>query len=134
MVRAMDNINLIQILIYLFGVPLVLLPTLGGGFVFLGYQIAKIPNVNYGKCWKVYLASCCYGFILLVGAGYLLQHSEFSIFTRQVIQFAIFGVMQLICVPLFLRIYTRQALSVAGLAIVLTNLVTFGALFVLGKA
>jgi len=129
----MDNTNLFQILLYVFGVPLVLLPTLGGGLVFLGYQVAKIPSVDYWKCWKVYLASCCYGFILLVGVGYLLQGSEFSSFTRQAIQFAVFGTMQLVCVPIFLRNYTRPALTVASLAVLLTNVVTFGGLFVLAR-
>ena len=120
-------------MLYLFGVPLFLLPAIGGGLVFLGYQAAKIPNVDYWKCWKVYLASCCYGFIGLVGIGYLLQQSEMSLTLKQITQFGIFVALQLVFVPLFLRNYSRQALSIAGLAVVITNVVTFGVLFVLVK-
>jgi hypothetical protein len=120
--------QLLQLVLALFIVPLVLLPAVGGGFVSLGFQIAKVPNFPYGKCWKVYLASCCYAFLALLPVGYFLQRSDLGLWAKQGIQLGVFCGLQLIFVPLFLRTFSARALAAVGVAIVLTNLVTFAVL------
>jgi len=122
----MDVGQMLRILLYLFGIPLVVLPTVGGGLVFVGFQFARVPNVDYWKCWKAYLAGCCYGFLVLVAVGLGLQRSELGPWGRQAVQVGVFCGMQFLLIPLLLRHYSRRAIMAAGIAILLTNVVTLG--------
>jgi hypothetical protein len=121
---AMEGGYLFQVLVSIFVFPLLVLPTLGGGFVTLGFQIAKVPPVNYWRCWKVYLASCCYAFLALIPVRFVLQGSEATLATRNVIHVAVFCGTQLVLIPIFLKTFSPRALGIAGLAILLTNLIT----------
>jgi hypothetical protein len=121
----MDAGQVVRLFVFMFAIPLGLLPAVGGGFVTLGLRLARIPPVPYLRCWKVYLASCCYGFLILVPAGYLLGRSDLNGTTAQVVRAAIFLGAQLLLVPLLLRNFSRRALGVAGLAVLLTNLAVY---------
>ena len=139
----MDYGQVLRIFLYLFGIPLVVLPTVGGGFVFAGFQVARVSHVDFWKCWKVYLTGCCYGFLALVMVGFGLQRSELGDSGRRVVQVGVFCGMQLLLIPLLLwanhskRVQaapeatspsgsSRRLFVTAGVAIVLTNLVTLG--------
>jgi hypothetical protein len=122
----MDLGQVLRVFLFLFGIPMLVLPTLGGGLVFVGFQIARIPNMDYWKCWKVYLAGCCYGFLVLVAVGFGLQRSDLGPGVRQAIQAGVFCGMQLLLIPLLLRHYSRRAITAASIAIVFTNLLTLG--------
>ena len=139
----MDLGQVLRIFLYLFGIPLVVLPTLGGGLVFAGFQITRVPNVDFWKCWKVYLAGCCYGFLVLVVVGFGLQRSALGQSSRQAVQLGVFCGMQLLLIPLLLWVdrsrrlragheanslpnSSRRLFLTAGVAILLTNLVTLG--------
>ncbi len=127
----MDFGQVFRLFLYLFGVPMVILPMLGGGLVFVGFQIVRVPNVDYWKCWKVYLAGCCYAFLVLVAVGFGLQRSDLGAYARQAVQAGVFCGMQLLLIPLLLRHRSRRALLAASLAILLTNLLTLGLLLCL---
>jgi hypothetical protein len=120
----MDVGHLLQVVFSLFILPLIVLPTLGGGFVTLGFQISKLPAVNFWRCWKIYLASCCYAFLALVPLRVILPANAVSPMARNFIHLGIFCGMQLILVPIFLRKFSARALAITGAAILLANLVT----------
>jgi hypothetical protein len=129
----MDKSQLMHLFVWLFVLPFVVLPALGGGAVTVGYHLAKLPAVRFFQSWKIYLASCCYGFLFLVPVGLILRESEMSAFATQGIQLAVFCGTQLILVPIFLRSFTRKALGVTALAVVVTNGIAY-LLFVLQRA
>src|SRR5262249_33253813 len=110
----MDQAHLVQLFVGLFVLPFVVLPAVGGGVVTLGLRLAKLPELPYLRCWKVYLASCCYGFLLLVPLEFALRDSDLNALARQGFQLAVFCGAQLILVPLFLRNFSYKALGVAG--------------------
>ena len=121
----MDAGQVVRLFVFMFVIPLGLLPAVGGGFISLGFRFAKMPPVPFLRCWKVYLASCCYGFLVLVPASYLLGHTSLSVGAARAISVLIFLGVQLVLVPLFLRSFSRRALGVAGLAVLLTNLAVY---------
>jgi hypothetical protein len=109
----------------MFGVPLVMLPLVGGGFVTLGLQYAKIPNVTFWKCFKAYLLSCTYGFVALVPLAFIMHQTHVASSSRHLIQFGVFLAAQLVFIPLFLRHISWRALGVLGAAVLLANLATY---------
>jgi hypothetical protein len=111
--------QIMQIVFSLFVIPLVLLPTLGGGFVTLGFQIAKMPKIDYWRCWKICMASCCYAFLAMVPVGFIMQASE----QKHIVQLITFIVVQLVLIPSFLRNFSIRALTIAGAGVVLSNVV-----------
>ena len=94
---------------------------------------AKLPRLHLFRSWKIYLASCCYGFLLLVPAGFVLRGSEIDAAGQQGLQLGLFAVTQLILVPVFLRSFTWKSLSVTTAAVVFTNAAGY-VLFVLQQA
>lgn len=141
----MNYNQLFHIFLYVYGIPLVILPTLGGGFVFAGFRLVRVPGADFWKCWKVYLAGCCYAFLVLVMVTFGLPRSDLSDVGRRAVQAGVFCGMQLLLIPLLLwanhskRLRTapdpalppgssRRMFVTAGVAILLTNLVTLGIL------
>jgi hypothetical protein len=120
-----DGGQLLQLFVSLFVLPFVLLPAVGGGAVMAGYRLAKIPNITFWRCWKTYLASCCYAFLALIPLRLVLRPEEINDSTRQAIHLSVFLGIQLLVVPLLLRSFSRKALSVTFLAVLLTNLVAW---------
>jgi hypothetical protein len=117
----MDKAEIVQLFVCLFVIPFVVLPAFGGGAVTIGYRLARIPGIRFFRSWKVYLASCCYGFLFLVPVGFLLSDSDMSTSAKQALQVAVFCGTQLVMVPVFLRSFTVKSLSVATLAVAVTN-------------
>jgi hypothetical protein len=101
--------------------PFFVLPVLGGGAVTAGYRLARLPGISYWRCWKVCLASSCYGFLALVPLRFLLPADDVSDWIRRAIQLSVLVTVQLILVPLLLRNFSRKALSVTWLAVLLTH-------------
>ncbi|SRR5579871_4616308 len=138
----MNYSQVLRIFLYVYGIPLVVLPTLGGGLVFAGFRLVRVPGVDFWKCWKVYLAGCCYAFLALVMVGFGLPRSELGDVGRRAVQAGVFCGIQLLLIPLLLRSNhakrlpgspeptppgaSRRLLVTAGAAILLTNLVTLG--------
>ncbi len=121
----MDKAHIIQIFICLFVLPFVVLPAMGGGAISVGYRMAKLPTVQFFRSWKIYLASCCYGFLFLIPAGFLLRNSEIGVVTQQIIQLAVFCGTQIVLVPIFLRSFTWRSLGVTTAAVIITNFVGY---------
>src|SRR5712692_4030986 len=48
-------------------------PLLGGAILWLGFQAAKIPDFKFVKCWKIYLAGLCYGYLVIIGLRIILE-------------------------------------------------------------
>ena len=81
----MDRAQIVQLFVCLFVLPFVVLPALGGGAVVLGYRAAKLPALQFLRSWKIYLASCCYGFLFLIPVGLVLRASDLSLMNQQAI-------------------------------------------------
>jgi hypothetical protein len=116
-----DQAQVVQLALCLFVLPLAVLPTVGAGAVSLGFRLARLPAVPFGRCWRAYLASCCYGFLLLVPIGLLVREESWGAGVRLLA----FAGAQLVLVPLLLRQSSRKAVSVTGAAVLLSNLAVF---------
>jgi hypothetical protein len=124
-----DVSQLVQLFVKVFVFPFVLLPALGGGAVAAGYRLAKLPEVSYWRCWRICLASCCYGFLALIPLRFVLRPDDISEKSRQIIQLGVLLAVQLILVPLLLRNFSRKAVGVTCLAVLLTNVAAYLLLF-----
>ena len=121
----MDKAQFVQLFICLFVLPFIVLPAVGAGALRFGFQLANLPKLEYVKGWKAYLASCCYGFLLLIPVGIVMRDSSLSDFAKQLIQIGVFCGTQFILVPLLIRNFTRKALGVIALAVLGTNIAGF---------
>jgi hypothetical protein len=123
--EAVDVNQVVRLFVSLFIFPFVVLPLVGGGAVTAGFRLVKVADVTYWRCWKVYLASCCYGFLALIPLRYLLRAETMSDSVRTGIQLSVFVGVQLLCVPLLLRNWSRKAVAVTCVAVLLANLVAW---------
>ncbi len=126
----MDKAHIVQLFVCLFVIPFMVIPTIGGGGLALGFRAARLPAVRFFRYWKVYLASCCYGFLFLIPTGFLLRNSTLSTGAQQIIQLSVFFATQLILLPILLRSFTWKSLGVTAVVVTLTNAAGY-ALFVL---
>ena len=117
--------QVISIFVSVFVVPFLLVPAVGGGAVNLSYQLARLPRVPFFKCWKVYLASCCYAFLALIVVGFFLRRDALSPEAAQNVRRLVFCGMQLVLIPLLLRNFSRRALLATGSAILVTNVAAY---------
>jgi hypothetical protein len=117
----MDTAQIVQLFVCLFVLPFVVLPAVGGGALSYGFRMAKLPALEVFRGWKIYLASSCYGFLLLIPAGLLMRESGMSEFSKQAIQVAVFCGTQIVLVPILIRNFTSKALGVTTAAVLLTN-------------
>src|SRR5207244_4960652 len=97
-------------------------PLLGGAILWLAFQAAKIPDFTFVKCWKIYLAGLCYGYLVMIGLGLILK-------TAPAILTILFFVVPLIAIPLLGRNLTRRVVVVEVIAVLLANSAMVGLLF-----
>src|SRR5713101_8232643 len=100
----------------------VVYPLLGGAVMWLGFQWAKVPDFTFVKCWKIYLAGLCYGYLVIIGLGLILK-------TAPAIPTILFFVVPLIAIPLLGRNLTRRVVVVEVIAVLLANSAMVGLLF-----
>lgn len=122
----MNITQMLPMLLLSYGIPLVLLPTLGGSLVFAGFRIARLPKIAYWHCWKVYLAGCCYGFLMMVVLRFGLHHLSQNPPGGSPLWVGAFCGTQMLLVPLLLKKYSPRALGATILAVLLTNLIALG--------
>jgi hypothetical protein len=104
---------------------LLVIPSVGAGILWQGFKIAKIPQFTFRQCWKVYLAACCYGYLLLMGARLLWQNNP----DFPKIGMAVFAATTMLAVPLLLRNVSRRVVMVSVFAMLITDLLIVGAFF-----
>jgi hypothetical protein len=97
-------------------------PLLGGAVLWLGFQAAKIPDFTFFKCWKIYLAGLCYGYLAIIGLGLILKPAP-------AVPTVLFFVVPLIAIPLLGRNLARRVVVVEVIAIVLANSAMVALLF-----
>lgn len=101
-------------------------PLIGGFILKKGFDMVHIPDVTLGYCAKVFYAASFTAYLLLIPYNYYLQAKLLPPIIGQAI--IIIGT-QLAYIPLLLRKYTRDALLVEAGAVLLTNLISFGLIF-----
>src|SRR5437879_5508021 len=79
----------------------VVYPLLGGAILWLGFQAAKIPDFKFVKCWKIYLAGLCYGYLVIIGLRIILEPAP-------AVPTILFFAVPLIAIPLLGRNLTPR--------------------------
>jgi hypothetical protein len=99
-------------------------PTIGGVLIWQSLKIGRISGVTFGRCWKIYLAACCYTALGLLIWGFFTREHKDSFFVGAVNALLVFGT-PLVVVPIFLRNYSGPALALQSIAVLLAQGVIF---------
>jgi hypothetical protein len=101
-------------------------PLIGGALLYMGFQLAKVPDFTFVRCWKIYLAGLCYGYLVVWGVGMILQAptetnetSEMSV--AAVLRTILFYVVPMIAIPILCRDYSRRAIITELIVILVAN-------------
>jgi hypothetical protein len=97
-------------------------PTIGGALIW--QSLGRTSSVTFGRCWKIYLAACCYTALSLLIWGFLTRDYKDSAFVGAMNALLVFGT-PLLVVPLFTRNYSRPALVRQSIAVVLAQGIIF---------
>ncbi len=82
----------------------------------------KIPDFKFVKCWKIYLAGLCYGYLVIIGLRIILEPAP-------AVPTILFFVVPLIAIPLLGKNLTQRVVVVEVIAILLANSVMVALLF-----
>ncbi len=115
------NFWAILILYFVIGFSLI-----GATLLCKGFEYAKVPGFPFIRCWKIYLAGLLYGYLVIWGVGLILSRpaqgegapdSSIEPIVRTVLFFGI----PMIAIPLLGRDFSRRAIAVELIAILLAN-------------
>jgi hypothetical protein len=109
MVEAFDR------LVTFFVYAAIVFPLIGAAILYGGFQLAKVPGFTFVRCWKIYLAGLCYGYLIIMGLVFIFQKS------LPVTQTVLFFAIPLVAIPLLARDYSRRTILVEIVVILLAN-------------
>src|SRR5216683_3046074 len=89
-------------------------PLIGGAMMWMAFQVAKIPGFDFMKCWKIYLAGLCYGYLAIIGLRLVLDPAP-------AVPTIIFFAVPLVTIPLLGRNLSQRTVIVEVLVIILAN-------------
>jgi hypothetical protein len=95
-------------------------PLIGGTILYMGLQLAKVPDFTFVRCWKIYLAGLCYGYLVIMGTVLLLNEP------MPVFQTVLFYVIPMVAIPLLGREYSKRTIAVEIAVIILANSIMLG--------
>ena len=110
----------------LLAVGVLVIPLFGGASLRGAFAVARIHHLSFRMCWKAYFTACCLAYVLLMGVELVLRNDPAIPYVRM----AVFMAATVPAVPLLLRDYSRRALVVGGVAVLLIDVLLVG-LFVL---
>src|SRR5437762_3415023 len=90
-------------------------PLIGGTLLYMGFQLAKIPDFTFVRCWKIYLAGLCYGYLVIMGTVLLLQQP------MPVFQTVLFYLIPMVAIRLLGRAYFKRPIALEIAAVLLAN-------------
>jgi hypothetical protein len=90
-------------------------PLVGGTLLYMGFQLAKVPDFTFVRCWKIYLAGLCYGYLAIMAIVLLLQQS------MPVFQTVLFYAIPMVAIPILGRDYSKRTISVEMVTILVAN-------------
>ena len=110
-------------------------PLIGGTLLWMGFQYGKIPGFNFVRCWKIYLAGLCYGYLVVWGIGLILQRPAETDPVSQskiapevpeskmapVMRTVVFYAIPMVAIPLLGRNYSTRAIAIEFIVILLAN-------------
>src|SRR5713101_4871085 len=105
----------------------VVYPLLGGAVMWLGFQWAKVPDFTFVKCWKIYLAGLCYGYLVIMGTVLLLQQP------MPVFQTVLFYLIPMVAIPLLGRDYSKRTIAVEIAVVLVANSIMLGMAYFLAS-
>src|SRR2546423_960218 len=83
----------------------IIFPLIGGAIMWMGFQLAKVSDFTFVKCWKIYLAGLCYSYLVIFGLRFIVDPGP-------VVPTILFFVVPLIAIPLLTRNYSQRILAV----------------------
>ena len=92
-------------------------PTIGGAMVWQSLKIARVSDVTFGRCWKSYLAACCYAALVMFVMLFFL-HDQLPW-----LRTLLFFLTPLVVVPILIRNHSKPALLAEIVAIVVANVI-----------
>jgi hypothetical protein len=97
----------------------IIFPLIGGSVLWMGFQMAKVPGFTFVKCWKIYLAGLCYGYLVIFGVRLIVDPGP-------VVPTVLFFAVPLIAIPLLTRNFAQRILAVEIPVILLANAIMVG--------
>jgi hypothetical protein len=113
-------------------VSLLIVPGIGGALLRRAFLIAGISQFPLRKCWKVYLAACCYAYVVLMGMRLFGRYEATSL--DPLMGAIIFLSITTLVIPLLLRDNTRRVLVVEAIAVPIIGAIVIALVFVLLQA
>jgi hypothetical protein len=98
-------------------------PLVGGTILYMGFQIAKVPDFTFVRCWKIYLAGLCYGYLVIMAIVLLLQQS------MPVFQTVLFYAIPMVAIPILGRDYSKRTIAVEIAVVLVANSIMLGLAF-----
>jgi hypothetical protein len=115
-------VQVFNLYVVLFVYCALLFPLVGGAVLWKGFQVAGIPDFTFLKCWKIYLAGLCYGYLVIIGLRFILEPAP-------AVPTILFFAVPLMAIPLLGRNFSQRVVIVEVLVVLLANSIMIGLLF-----
>jgi len=102
-------------------------PLIGGTLLYMGFQLAKVPDFTFVRCWKIYLAGLCYGYLVIMGTVLLLQQP------MPVFQTVLFYLIPMVAIPLLGRDYSKRTIAAEIAVVLVANSIMLGMAYFLAS-
>jgi hypothetical protein len=120
---TMRLVDLFNAFVVIFVYSVIAFPLVGGIMLWKGFQLAKIPDFTFMKCWKIYLAGLCYAYLAFFAVRLIFGEPWPAV---PIILF--FGV-PMVAIPFLGRNLSQRTVIVEALVIFLANSIMIGLTF-----
>ena len=117
--RSTTIVEIFNLYAALFIYSAIVFPLIGGIMLWLAFQLAKVPDFTFVKCWKIYLAGLCYGYLVIFCLRLVVDPGP-------VVPTILFFAVPLAAIPLLGRNFSQRVVAVEIIVILLANAIMVG--------
>jgi hypothetical protein len=99
-------------------------PLIGGTMLWMAFQLTKVPDFSFARCWKIYLAGLSYSYLVIIGLVFVFSRSF------PIVQTALFFAIPMVAIPILSRHPPQRVVVTEIIVVLLANSAMIGLAFV----